>query len=134
MTIQFNPLPEPGDIVWCQFPQQPNLGNPGPKPRPALVVAVSEADHAIAVVYGTSQKTHQLYPGEFVLDPGDGGFHVSGLTVRTKFDLGTKIQLHFDSDWFSPSPSVHIASPLPKLGMLHPSYMQDLIKASRQIT
>ena len=32
-------LPEPGDIVWCVFPELPDL-EPGPKPRPALVVTV----------------------------------------------------------------------------------------------
>lgn len=55
-SYKHNPLPTPGDIVWCHFPITANLGNPGPKPRPALVIAVSPEHHVVKVVYGTSQK------------------------------------------------------------------------------
>ena len=50
------PPPEPGDIVWCRFPQRPR-DVPGPKPRPALVISVTEHQdgYAIMVAYGTSQ-------------------------------------------------------------------------------
>ncbi|MCY1366369.1 hypothetical protein D9M69_532620 [compost metagenome] len=75
------------------------------------------------IAYGTSQRTDKLYPGEFVLDPQDDGFHLSGLSVRTKFDLSRTVQVPFDSAWFDPAPGVHIQSPLPKMGTLHPSYM-----------
>ncbi|MBF7144760.1 MULTISPECIES: type II toxin-antitoxin system PemK/MazF family toxin [Pseudomonas] len=134
MAYDFLPLPEPGDIVWAKFPELQNLGNPGPKPRPALVIGVSEEDHAIEVAYGTSKKTDKLYPGEFVLDPADGGFIASGLTGRTKFDVGRIEALPFDSDWFRPAPGVHINSPLPKLGILHPSYMSKLLNARKRVT
>lgn len=124
----FRPLPAPGDIVWCHFPQ--SLGEPGPKPRPALVVAVSLADHAVMVVYGTSQKTDKIYPGEFVLDPNDAGFADSGLSYRTKFNLSTQVKLPFSHGWFDQAPGFAGHIPLPKMGVLHPSYMAAAIAAS----
>lgn len=129
----FNPLPAPGDIVWCHFPQ--SVGKPGPKPRPALVLAVAPTEHAIQVAYGTSQKTapNQLYPGEFALDPTDPGFQSSGLFRRTKFDLGNVVKIYFNSDWFSPCPGQVPQVPLPKMGILHPSYMGAAKKALGQI-
>lgn len=67
-TKPFPQLPEPGDFVWCRFPRLPGFPDtPGPKLRPALVIAVSDADHEVMVVYGTSQKTDKIYPTEFLL-------------------------------------------------------------------
>lgn len=132
MTIRFNPLPAPGDFVWCHFPEK--VGNPGPKSRPALVIAVFDNDHAIRVAYGTTQKTASLYPGEFVLDPNDAGFPVSGLAGRTKFDLGNAQTLLFDSDWFAPNQSIYASSPLPKMGSLHSSYMTAVKAALDRIS
>lgn len=114
--------------MWCHFPQ--SLGEPGPKPRPALVVAVSLADHAVMVVYGTSQKTDKIYPGEFVLDPNDAGFADSGLSHRTKFNLSTQVKLPFSHGWFDQAPGFAGHIPLPKMGVLHPSYMAAAIAAS----
>lgn len=131
MTITFHPLPAPGDIVWCSFPE--NVGNPGPKPRPALVIAIAPAEHAISIAYGTSQKTHKIYPGEFVLDPADLGFPDSGLAARTKFDLGREVSVPFNSDWFNPSPGVYASTPLPKMGIMHPSYVPAALAARNQL-
>lgn len=131
--IQYHPLPAPGDIVWCHFPYSEALGNPGPKARPALVLAVSPEDHAIRVAYGTTQRTNNIHAGEFVLDPAEAGFSVSGLAERTKFDLGRSVQVPFDSDWFQPNPGIYATKPLPKMGILHPSYMQAARKALSQI-
>jgi hypothetical protein len=133
MTYQFTPLPEPGDIVWCWFPLIEDVESPGPKKRPALVVAVSELDQAVIVVYGTSKHTHDINPGEFVMDPDDGGFSSSGLDERTKFDLKRRHKLFFDSEWFAAAPGVHTSSPLPKMGSMHSSYNTALNKAVRHI-
>lgn len=123
-TFLFTPLPAPGDIVWCQFPQ--SIGMPGPKPRPALVIAVSPTDHAVRIAYGTSKKTNKIYQNEFVLDPKDIGFIDSGLTTRTKFDLSNIVQVPFNSIWFSAHRGFYASTPLPKMGVLHPSYMPKL--------
>lgn len=125
----FSPLPAPGDIVWCKFPQL--LGVPGPKSRPALVVRVSATDNAVSVAYGTSQKTTTLYPTEFVLDPNDPGFPPSGLSHRTKFDLGNLVQLSFDTDWFEPAPGSPGHVPPPKMGILHSYYMAAVQTAAQ---
>lgn len=130
MPTPFNPLPAPGDIVWCHFPE--GLGTPGPKPRPALIIAVSRDDHAVQLAYGTSQKTYKIYPGEFALDPNDAGFSDSGLDRRTKFDLNRIVQLPFNSIWFTLSPSSTPQTPLPKMGVLHPSYIKAAQKAKAQ--
>jgi hypothetical protein len=96
-----------------------------------LVLFISEEDHAVIVAYGTGQRTSDLYPGEFVIDPSDSGFSLSGLGVRTKFDLNRTVQLPFDSDWFRPAQGVYVNTPLPKIGTLHPSYMPALLRAQK---
>lgn len=130
--VPHNEMPVPGDIVFTHFPLVENPGQPGTKARPALVLFLSREDHAVVVAYGTSQKTNNIYPGEFVLDPSDPGFHLSGLDVRTKFDLNRTEQLPFDSDWFPSAPGVHIATPLPKMGTLHPCYVPVVTNAYRE--
>lgn len=127
----YHPLPAAGDILWCRFPEI--VGKPGPKPRPALVVAVAPQHHQIKVAYGTSKKLTRLLPGEFLLDPAMPGFDASGLSVATKFDLANLVALPFNSDWFDEAPGFTVLSPLPKLGVLHPSLMQYAAQAYRQI-
>lgn len=85
------------------------------------------------MVYGTSQKTDHIYPTEVVLDPTDPGFAVSGLSHRTKFDVANQVQLPFDSDWFEPAPGPQTNIPLPKMGILHPSYMPAIASAVKRI-
>jgi hypothetical protein len=124
MPNKFYPLPQVGDIVWCIYPQV--IGVPGPKPRPAIVSAVSPSTHEVEVVYGTSKKTSKIYPTEFVLDPQDPGFSLSGLGYRTKFDVAHRVRLPFDNVWFGVSPAKKRQIPLPKLGSLHPSCITAL--------
>ncbi|WP_438334706.1 hypothetical protein [Edwardsiella tarda] len=128
----YTPLPEPGDFVWCYFPQM--LGQPGPKPRPALVVAVAEEDNAVKVVYGTSQKINKIYSTEFVLKKGESGFAISGLAYDTKFDMNTLVQLPYDSDWFDFAP-VKNGQPTssPVMGALHPTYIPAMLAAYKKV-
>ena len=121
MTNQFHPLPAPGDIVWCNFPQMEDLGQPGPKPRPALIVSVAPVGHAVEVAYGTTQRTDKLFPGEFLIAANDPGFSDSGLDKDTKFDLARTVKLTFDSNWFAPAPGPYALTPSPKMGILHAS-------------
>lgn len=107
--------------MWCKFPYHDNLAVT--KKRPALVLAVSISKHAVKVAYGTSQKTNSIYPGEFVIDPSDLCFSLSGLEVRTKFDLVRTANLPFTEDWFETSPNLTPLLPAPKMGTLHPSYL-----------
>ena len=101
--------------------------------RPALVLAISSSDHAVTVAYGTSQKTAKLYPGEFVLKDYERAFVDSGLTQTTNSDLSHAANLYFNSDWFAPSPGFVSNSPLPKMGVLHPSYLAAAKKALSEL-
>jgi len=122
--------PQPGDIVWCRFPQG-GMPGPGPKPRPALIIAVGEA-HAkpmVRVAYGTSQKTDQLYPGEFAIFPAEAdAFAESGLSYATKFNLGRTFELDYNNIWFGVPPLAPYGQN-PKLGILHPSLLHRAMAA-----
>ena len=125
MANHWWPAPDAGDIVWCRFPEDKSL-EPGPKPRPALVVRVFD-DHAprffVQVIYGTSQKTDQLRSGEFLITRQEAAaFRLSGLSYPTKFNARNSIELPYNDDWFRPPPKAP-HGPIPKLGVLHPSFL-----------
>ena len=122
------PPPEPGDIVWCRFPEE-RLPKPGPKARPALVLQVGEdrGRPIVAVAYGTSQKVDRLYSGEFAITPSDReAYDAAGLSHPTKFDLSRTFELDYDDVWFAVPPGAPHGQ-TPKLGLLHPS----LVKRAR---
>ena len=119
------PPPQPGDIVWCRFPDG-RLPGPGPKPRPALVLRVGEAKGrpVVAVAYGTSKKVDRLYPGEFAIAPADReAFDAAGLSYTTKFNLGRTFELDYNDVWFGVAPGAPCGQ-TPKLGLLHPSLVK----------
>ena len=119
------PRPKPGDIVWCRFPEA-LASHPGPKPRPALVLAVGNIgwETAVEVAFGTSQKTNRLYAGEFLIGPEDGdAYRAAGLSHPTKFNLAKRLELPYTSEWFAVAPGVPFGQ-TPKLGLLHPSLMR----------
>ncbi|MGQ0655347.1 MAG: type II toxin-antitoxin system PemK/MazF family toxin [Betaproteobacteria bacterium] len=130
----FVPLPAPGDIVWCRFPEDERLGKPGPKPRPALVVGIDAHEGAVNVAYGTSQNVEEFHSGEFLISPNDGpAFALSGLSMATKFDLNRLHVLPYDRLWFGVPPSPQHGQ-TPKLGTLHPSLMRRAEAAYRAAT
>lgn len=125
--------PTAGEIVWCHFPD--NI-NPRPKPRPALIVVVFD-DAAplftVRVAYGTSQKTTQLYRGEFVIlqSRNPAAYATAGLSYDTKFNLRQLVDLPYTAQWFSVPPTApHGQTPL--LGTLHPSMVRAVQAAYRE--
>ena len=125
------PLPEAGDIVWCRFPKE-GLAEPGPKPRPALVVDIGNlrGEPAVEVIYGTSQKLDRLYPGEFAITTADGdAFALSGLSFPTKFDTGRAVYLPYNDVWFAVAPGAPHGQ-TPRLGVLHPSLVRRVQAAA----
>lgn len=117
--------PAAGDIVWCHFPD--NI-HPKPKPRPGIVLATLQNEQAhwfVRVAYGTSQKTSQLYAGEFLLSRADhpAPYALAGLSYDTKFDLSKVLELPFNADYFSVPPHAPHGQ-TPKLGTLHPSMVR----------
>lgn len=128
-------LPSPGDIVWCHFPQRPR-DVPGPKPRPALVVSVTEYEdgNSVKVAYGTSQKVDRLNAGEFAIRKAENktAFEVAGLSYDTKFDLRNMVELPWNEKFFfvPPNPS---HGQIPKLGSLHIGMHRALNAAAQAI-
>lgn len=114
-------LPNPGDIVWCRFPQRPR-DIPGPKPRPSLVISITEYEdgHSVMVAYGTSQKVDQLNAGEFAIRKAENkaAYELAGLSYDTKFDLRNMVELPW-SDVFFAVPLNPLYGQTPKLGSLH---------------
>jgi len=120
MANYYSP-PKAGDIVQCRFPQD-RIRQPGPKERPALVIEVEEyelPDGAIevfvTVAYGTSEDVDNCHPGEFKLENTD--LH-AGLSLDTKFDIGNRVKLPFDDEWFALSPNKRFGDH-PKRGILN---------------
>ena len=128
--------PEPGDFVWCRFPEDRQL-KPAPKPRPVLVLAVGhhETDFALPMVRvaaGTSRKTApaDTFPWELVIERDEGGpFKASGLSYTTKFNVRNTLELPYTATFFEPPPHRPFGK-TPKLGVLHPTYMAALRSAA----
>ena len=117
------PKPEAGDIVWCHFPHLPDM-QPGPKPRPALIVRVigQLAHYRVSVAYGTNQKIASLRRGEFLMrKDGSTAFKLSGLSFDIKFSFADTVELDFSDLWFKLPPGTP-SGISPKLGVLHAVY------------
>lgn len=100
--------PKAGDIVQCRFPQD-KIRQPGPKERPALVIDVEEyelpngsTEVFVTVAYGTSEDVDSCHPGELNIKCSDPH---AGLNLDTKFDIGNRVKLPFDDEWFTPAVS-----------------------------
>lgn len=124
-------LPAPGDIVWCLFPEVPDV-EPGPKPRPALVMGVERRvdGDLLSVVYGTSQKLTRLKAGEVAITQirHPAAYALAGLAYDTKFDFKVIVDLPWSDRYFKiPPRSPHGNSP--KLGTLHATVMQAFAAA-----
>jgi hypothetical protein len=128
-----SPAPEPGDIVWCLFPGRPR-DKSGPKPRPALVLAVTERSDGIEVevAYGTSQGLGRLHAGEFAIRKRDhaAAYALAGLSYDTKFDLANTLLLPWHGAFFDVPPNSKHGQ-IPKLGTLHAGMMRVVEAALR---
>jgi hypothetical protein len=126
-------LPAPGDIVWCLFPHLPNL-EPGPKPRPALVLAVEsrEGGDLVSVVYGTSQNVTRLKTGEVAIlkDKHPAAYALAGLAYDTKFDFKVVVDLAWSDRYFKVLPKNRHTNN-PKIGTLHATVLHAVEAAYR---
>lgn len=129
------PAPEPGDIVWCRFPERPR-DKRGPKPRPAIVLEVTQRADGIEVrvAYGTSQKLGRLQAGEFAIRKLDNAaaYALAGLSYDTKFDLVNTLSLHWDDAFFAVPPDPKHGQ-IPNLGSLHSGMVKIVAAAMRTI-
>lgn len=129
------PAPEPGDIVWCRFPQR-SRDKPGPKPRPALVLTVTlRADGIeVNVAYGTSKKLDRIVAGEFAIRNFDNSaaYALAGLSYDTKFNLGETVDVLWGETFFEVAPAAKWGQ-TPKLGSLHSCMMKTVESAYRAV-
>ena len=133
-TRPYHPLPAPGDIVYCRFPEE--IGVPGPKPRPALVtdiVEFADGTKGVRVAYGTTKRVTELLAGEFSIRTSDAAaWRMAGLSYDTKFDLGRRQDLPYTDEWFRVPPSPRHGQ-TPKLGTVHPGIMRRIEAAYRAV-
>ena len=132
MTQNWKP-PAPGDIVWCFFPEIPDL-EPGPKPRPAIVLRVErrEDGDAVSVVYGTSQNVTRLKIGEVAITQAKhpAAYSLAGLAYDTKFDFKAIVDLPWSDRYFK-VPNRKLHGNTPKLGTLHATVLHAVEAAYR---
>lgn len=126
-------LPAPGDIVWCLFPEVPDI-EPGPKPRPALVMSVerrSDGDR-VSVVYGTSQHLTRLKTGEVAITQKrhPAAYELAGLAYDTKFDFKVIVDLPWSDRYFKVPPRANYGN-TPQLGTLHATILHAVEAAYR---
>lgn len=125
--------PAPGDIIWCLFPELPN-SNPGPKPRPALVLSVESREDGdlVRVAYGTSQKLNRLRAGEVAITQRQhpAAYALAGLAYDTKFDFNAIVELPWTDRYFKATPKNRHGNN-PKLGTLHATVLRAVESAYR---
>ena len=126
-------LPAPGDLVWCLFPEVPNM-EPGPKPRPAIVIGTESRDDGdqVSVVYGTSQHLMRLKTGEVAITQAKypAAFALAGLAYDTKFDFKVIVDLPWSDRYFKvPARNTH--GNTPKMGTLHATVLRAIEAAYR---
>ena len=129
-------LPAPGDIVWCLFPEVPDI-EPGPKPRPAIVLRVEsrEDGDAVSVVYGTSKNVTRLKTSEVAITQAGhpAAYALAGLAYDTKFDFKAIVDLPWSDRYFK-VPSRKLHGNTPKLGTLHATVLHAVEAAYRAAT
>ena len=125
------PAPFEGDMLWCNFPQFPSL-DPGPKPRPVLVLQVRTFPNEglmLLLVPGTTQGLHKIYPGEaLILHSDRPAFEHAGLAFDTKFQFGESVVLPWTHDYFK-VPQHRPFGDTPKIGTLHPTMVRSFSAA-----
>ena len=124
-------LPAPGDIVWCLFPEIPDM-EPGPKPRPALVLRVEQRTDGdlVSVVYGTSKHLERLRAGEVSITKAKhpDAYALAGLAYDTKFSFNAIVDLPWSARYFKVSHARPYGN-TPKIGTLHATMMRAFAHA-----
>ena len=126
-------LPEPGDIVWCHFPNA-NPKDPTMKNRPALVISVMDktSPPRLRVAYGTTKRVRPVGKGQILLyQPA----HLlqAGLASETRFSLLNLVVLNYTPHWFDQAPIPGgLRAATPKMGSLPAACMADLQRAAKE--
>ena len=126
-------LPAPGDIVWCLFPEVPDI-EPGPKPLPALVIRVDRRQDGdlVSLVYGTSKNLTRLRSGEVAItqSKNPAAYALAGLAYDTKFNFKVIVELPWTNRYFK-VPTRNLHGNTPKIGTLHATILHSVEVAYR---
>lgn len=134
VTFASFPIPTAGDVVLCRFPEDLGDLKPGPKARPAIILAVfapiaAEACYRVKVCYGTSNVS-RIYPHDCPIyeatHPAE--FASAGLSYDTKFNAKQMVTLPYTVEWLTISIRPAFGQ-TPKIGILHPMTVPRLKKA-----
>lgn len=95
-------LPDPGDIVWCKWPQRENRGQPGPTVRPTLIreARVNEdpdTGHqfgSLIVSYGTGEFEPHVHEEIDLVISDMAEARNLGLHKPTRFSLAPNDKKH----------------------------------------
>ena len=126
-------LPEPGDIVWCHFPNA-NPKDPTMKNRPALVISVMDDTNPprLRVAYGTTQKVRPVGKGQLLVSQ-PAHLLKAGLAGETRFSLLNLVVLDYTPHWFDQAPIPGgLKGATPKMGSLPAACMADLLRAAKE--
>jgi hypothetical protein len=126
-------LPAPGDIVWCLFPEVPDI-EPGPQPQPALVMRVERRQdgNLVSLVYGTSKNLTRLSSGEVAItqSKNPAAYALAGLAYDTKFNFKVIVELPWTDRYFK-VPTRNLHGNTPKIGTLHATILHSVEVAYR---
>lgn len=128
------PLPNPGQIVWCRFPNR-DPADPTLKNRPALVVSVMDQAQPprLRVAYGTTQRPIPYGPGEFLIQL-PAHLAQAGLVSVTKFSMRNLVVLDWTPVWFGLAPRAGgIFDTTPTMGTLPAELMRDAARAHSEV-
>lgn len=108
MTKPNWPPPQRGDFSLCRFPHDEDPSQPGPYPRPILVLDVSADNTEVLVCYGSGQAHHKtqatLQSHEFAIFD-ESHLVGAGLNEATVFNLLRVARLPYNEQWFYRAPS-----------------------------
>jgi hypothetical protein len=106
-------LPEANDVVFCNFPYDESLGEPGPGDHPCLVydaILDDDGNPWVRVMCGTSQPPRR-YEAYFEVPHAEGS--QAGLTSDTRFNFRKIARLPWAKEFFK-NDDPPVACPLPE--------------------
>lgn len=110
-----------GAIVFVWLPNEGAPTQPGPKFRPVYILDV--ADGRAKVAYGTSQRTREIFRGEFLISHSE----FPQLAKDTKFSLRKHYWIPLNEAFFTRH------GKLVSLGRLTPELSQRVVTAAEEI-
>lgn len=124
-------IPPQFGIVWCAFPYSELPDQPGPKPRPALVVSARYAEEPptdrfeLKVVYGTSTMKSDERPLDFSI-VNYTTLNLLRLPQQTRFDMDRVLWLPWAKPYFVPREERGDAFTTPVISVLPAELQREL--------